>query len=245
MRILFPILIILGLLSCQKNEFDNDLEVRSAPEYYLEFKVSEVGVFGESVTESSDPIYCTQDVELESYITEAREIYGIWRITDDLEEDSIWVNCQLRFDIEGIENLEIPIDLIFLYKESKEMLEFTSNNQYTYKSKEHLAEKLRTMDWTNFDWRGLNSLMVFSVQLDNPIIEEVLGDDNHGFDIPEINNTMFYYDWENFSFTNVHYSEVTDKIVLEGEFDVSLKLLSCGFWNFVNINDAHFRAMID
>lgn len=231
--------LFLSLLSISCNKWETDDRISAlVTDYYLDFSIQDLE-FGQN--NDLIQLTCSQDQKYGTVIQNKENDFFIG-FGRGIPEDSVLVNMGIRFTLEDTALfVHQAFDVEFLYVENRTHLEKISEDQFIYKSNHVLADILESKKWENDLWNSPDkSLMQFNIP--NTKIYE--GDVFEGMENEYVSNG-FYYQHENFRLSEIEYLEKHDAILVTGQFDITLKVLSCGFWDLYNIKDARFHAFIE
>jgi len=59
-----------------------------------------------------------------------------------------------------------------------------------------------------------------------------------------LSSNGFYFDYETLNIETIEFDYITGDITLIGNFNVDLKISSCGFYSFFRVENANFEAKI-
>lgn len=157
----------------------------------------------------------------------------------DISDDSIFVIGTLTFNAEqsfGFKDKEILFEITV--KEAKAHLDQLSDSTYVYSSNKPLYEQLMTKNFGNKNLFGESDLStVFITIPSTPKEFDFMAHYNY-------TSNGFYFSEEDLSFTSIEYDENNDRIIAEGNFEVQLKQLSCGFYSTHALTNASFKLLL-
>lgn len=157
----------------------------------------------------------------------------------ELSPDSLYLMVSLQYALET-NNFSIPtLELQFRYAESRSNLQAASDSTFIYKDNLVLFNQLSKNNW---DTKS------FSDEYECNQVLVVLPDNNvpwGDMHLGAFNNYGFYFDWENFRITAINYDSSLEQIEFSANFNVSMKVLSCGFAEFYYIKNAELTTTIN
>lgn len=150
-------------------------------------------------------------------------------------EDSLCIYSSIQFEVYcDTDFLFTTFELGFYYVDSKEKFESISGEEVRYKNLEDFYRILDQNEWDNNEFEEKLTALA-SISIPDSYDDWING---------PYSSNGFYFDHENFSFSKLNYDEATKSIEMEGDFDVSLKILSCGFYDFYSISNASFATKL-
>lgn len=155
---------------------------------------------------------------------------------DNLSSDSIYVETSFQFNVFCESEFEFEVfEIQLIYKESMEHIEESQDGYYHYKNFNHLYRSLSIQNWDS---------LLFKDEIEAVAIVTIPDslDDWHG---QPYSSNGFYFDYENFHFTDLEFDAQTNQIKMGGNFDVSIKVLSCGYFIFYDFQDACFSLKLE
>lgn len=242
MKYLLLPLLLFSCLSCKKSILVEAQDV--APiglNYYLAFDITDVNYQNPDQQETTS-VYSTQDIESQLTFRDYNDAdrYIFYTIYRDIPEDSILLIGQLRFVLdESTPFAQEVFHIEFLLEEARSELSEQPDGSYTYNSHAVLAERLQNQNWGNNDnMFANNQLNMLLLSFPDANFEHLWTGNR------TLTSNGFYFQHENLEFTDVEYRPASDEIVLTGNFSVHLKELSCGFYSFFAVDNAHFKALL-
>ena len=240
MKHFFPFLILI-ICSCSQQTDIQSIEANvSKIDYALNFDISKVDY--QSIDESTTfPIIASQsatyDFKLES-LSEQELIH--FYFNHPVSEDSINLIGTLSFTNQNQDQFNAEELLLqFVYPESKANLTQLPDSSYTYQSNLALHTRLSEIDWNNQKLFTENNYGQFVMTVPNSTNLEM---DWHPADY--LSSNGFYFDYETLNIESIDFDYITGDITLTGQFNVDLKILSCGFYSFYRVENANFEAKI-
>lgn len=242
MKYLLLPLLFLGCLSCKQNLIVSSQDVKPAQlNYYLEFDITEVN-YQHPDQQETTAIYSNQDVESALTFKDVNDTdrYLYFATYRSTHEDSIALIGELRFVLDESTPFEQEIfHLEFVLEEARSALSQQADGSYIYNSNEVLAQRLQHQNW------GQNNGLFSNSQLSQFLLSFPNANFEHQFiENYTLSSNGFYFEHEALEFSQVVYQPATDEIVLEGNFKVEIKELSCGFYSFFSIDNANFKALL-
>jgi len=128
--------------------------------------------------------------------------------------------------------------LEFFFTEDKSNLIALSDSTYRFKTNRSLFIKLRDEGWGHQQLFGngyVNQLLLTFPEL---------SDTTHTWGLQTLSSNGFYFENEQLEITSVDYDEEKNSIELGGLFNVFIKELSCGFYDFYHVSNAEFLIEI-
>ena len=236
------VLLLLFCFSCQQNILVVAQNVEPlALNYYLAFDITAIDYQNPDGQETHS-IYSNQDLGVSLLFEDISESdrYFYFASYRDTAEDSITLIGTLRFVLDNSTPFEQEVfHLEFIINEAREHLNQQAEGGYVYNNNQLLAERLRDLDWGRDNALFSNS----------PLSEFLLSFPDTSLAEGEVDNwpltsNGFYFEHENLTFSEVEYRPAADEIVLSGQFNVEMKMLSCGFYSYFSIENANFKALI-
>jgi len=238
MKITTSIFLVLILLACSNNEFD-DFTINSDVDSFLDFDIVDPtanNFMGQSYTVKSE-----QDFKYGTRVSkhDSRN-NGVYLQMKSLSEDSLFVNTSLRFQLEQSELSTFEIfEIQFVYAESKDNLRQLNENTFTYFANKNLFQTLKEYDWSKSDPMDANRIIFRIPYAETPFA------DGRG-----VVSQGFYHGHQNFDLNAIEYDATTDQITIEGNFNLYVTdfgkfVMGCGYGTYYHINDANFFAQID
>lgn len=209
--------------------------------FYLNFDIKEIN-YQEPAAVDSFYVESDQDLQTEFIFTDVTFL-GDYRYPyifhPDFPEDSIALMGSLRFVRSADSKFaEEFYDLDFITLESKSNLSALSDSTYRYASNELLFQKLQDENWGNKNAFGSRDISQLTMTL------PFAGGSIPHWEQSRVTSNGFYWEHEQLSFTKIAYDKEDDSIWVQGEFEVELKELSCGFYSFYEVTNADFSALI-
>jgi hypothetical protein len=169
---------------------------------------------------------------IKEYNMEKRTIWFV-NISEDFSKDSIYIITTLQYR-PTIQTGKAPYyGLEFVYKEARNNLKLNADSTFTYLDNKYLYSKLLTANWADPNWES-QAMLTFPEFTDHEGVQiEYLSSSNG-----------FIYENEFFTMKSVTWDEATKEIKMAGTFKVAIKGLSCGFYNFYEVQNADFTATI-
>ncbi len=230
----FMLVFIFGFYSCEKPQSNNDDLLRS--EGMSVTAIETLGDFEGIDTSFITSAYDSQrGLKVKQYqIGKFHEYLGF--DNNNSSNDSILIESSLQYKINVDSEFNFSkLELSFIYREAKTNLEAITDSTYRYKNLEILFETLKHQVWGNNP---------FDENMESVAIIRIPDSYDDWINSPYSSNG-FYFDNENFEISNISYEPFTQEILLEGKFNVSLKILSCGYFIFYNLIDATFCNTIN
>jgi len=238
MRTIILLLIITVFSNCTKENNPSEMqEQEQVNEYFLNFDIEKVHymVADQELKKFSsvqlDPIVTFQDIttiERHFYVNQLPETHP----------DSISLLATIDFQDQGESTFESDLfSLEIFINEDKSNLVALSDSTYRYSSNEILHNALEG-EWGNSVFLNNDIQKELFVTLPNPI------DSTHVWGMDYLSSNAFYFENENLEMIGVDFNESEDEIEIIGKFEVSLKILSCGFYSFYHISNADFKMRI-
>jgi len=233
MRLLFVLSVIICLVSCGKNI--EDVNQKSTDNFFLNFEIQAYENWVE-LNDQKFSVESSQDLSYGVHISK-HDYYnnGIYISERNNSPDSLFVNTAIRFNITKAELDSFKVyEIQFVYKEAKENLIEESDSTYSYISNKALYHKLGQYLWSENVFEDLNQ-MIFRIPNETS---------EFSLDMP-LTSSGFNLEHEQFELTKIIYNEDSDQIEVEGTFDITVKLLSCGYVLFYEVKNANFLALIE
>jgi len=245
MKYLFAFAIVVFAMSCSKNDSDSldekpigKLKVEENVNFFLDFEIND-SLYYEN--QDTFVVQSEQVIEEDIEFILASKLSNTYPYFYWVEEspDSVLVIGSIKYqalDNVTFEKKEYNLDI--LLKEDISNLTQVSDTSYTYTSNEVLAQRLTNEDFGTANLFGSGNMS--TIFLTFPEIDEDMQNYFGGVSC----SNGFYFPHEKFEMTKVAYDEVSDMIRIEGQFNVEIKFLSCGFFSTHAVNNANFRALI-
>lgn len=238
---LFPFLLLFFITACQTSILQEaqDIEEVQLSNYYLAMDISSISY---SNPDGQDTTHVSTDQDLDVVFT-FKELFSLDRhlyfALGSNSPDSIALLGNIRFlQNPNSDFSEDLFDLEFVVFEALSNLEQNADGTYNYLDRQLLANRLSNEGWGNqnlFSGYNINQLMLTLPVATTP---------EEGWGEMILSSNGFYFPHETLELTEVTYLAEDDAIVLSGNFEVELKILSCGFYSFYNVRQASFRALI-
>lgn len=231
---------VLLLIGCNKPL----APVETTPQvaYFLEYDIKDIEWRPEDVERDSFSIYAEQDQDVVFRFQDLAVINRIFYFNrvDMLGEDSLALLGQLIFrenTASGFAYDEHALEFVLV--EDIANLELQPDGSYLYLDRAYLAERLSGQNW------GHQSLFN-----NEPVQQVILSypqtfDENDPWQTGSLISNGFYWDYEDLTLSHVVYDEANDRIQITGDFTVEIKTLSCGFYPYYSVRNAHFEAVIE
>ncbi len=152
---------------------------------------------------------------------------------ENVENDSIYLFSSFEYDVSNnIDFMYRKFELGFLYKEAKDNITTNADGFLQYKDLNNLLQILRKHKWDNNQFREqVNALAFIRIP-----------DSYNEWTNDQYSSNGFYFEQEKFQFNELNYNE--NEFSMSGNFDVQLKILSCGYWTFYELRNASFQTNI-
>ena len=243
MKFLLSTLTIIFLISCsnstmQNAAFTEEHQNGTPLDYYLNFSIKDSVYFEH---QDSFQIESIQDLTFEMTFTDAYQSTHKYPYfyNDMTSPDSVDIIGIVRFEEDGTSNFEkSTYDLEFVLSESLENLEKIDDKTYKYLDNFMLYKQLKSNNFGNKNlFGGGNKSTLF---MSFPDIGELPNEAYYFI----MSSNGFYFPHENLEFTMIEYDELENTITLKGNYNVEIKMLSCGFFSTHAVSNAEFQLII-
>lgn len=231
-------LIMLVFQSCNKFQNNQSDELSGNSEYFLDFDIMKAD-YNEPDQESQF-VDSDQVVDFVTfYDLNDSDRYFYFNIAPPSSIDSVTLIGAVDFESNDISTFgDDQIRLELLLTENKSNLVALADGAYRYKTNETLYQKLQE---GNFGNQGLfSNKYVNQLLLTFPSVS----DTTHSVGYEMLSSNGFYFEHEILDLTTIDYDSETNAIELGGGFDVNVKMLSCGFYDFYYVTNAEFFVEI-
>lgn len=240
MKHFFPFLFLL-LAACSQQTDIQSVEANvSKIDYALNFDISKVDyqAIDESSTYSINAIQATDyGFKLES-LSQQDIIH--YYFNHPVSDDSLNLIGSLYFENQDQDLFNTQELLLqFVFPEAKSNLIQLPDSTYTYQSNLALHSRLSEIDWNNQKLFTENNFGQFIMTVPNSTNLDM---NWHPADY--LSSNGFYFDYETLNIETIEFDYITGDITLIGNFNVDLKILSCGFYSFFRVENANFEAKI-
>lgn len=226
---------LLILSSCQKNDINSNCQKKTNYNFIADFSPVEY----ENYLEDSIQVSGVLDIDRGLIIKRTgRSEYWTGCFVQPME-DSIFITSSLSYGLK-IDDVNLKkLNIEFYYLEAKDNLNSINDSLYSYYNHEVLYNRLNTQDWGEKTFFSAGNCQSFGVSFPDAI--SPWGDSS----IKGLYNYGFYLDFENMSFDKLNYIPDLDQINFDLTFNVSIKILSCGYYEFFRIENAHLKSVIN
>ena len=183
-----------------------------------------------------DPFVRLENTQVNYVIHEySQENQYIWFLpsVEFNHKDSLYFIFTIRYFPDNTSSKIPHYDLQFVYYEAKNKLKENMDGSFTYVDNKDLYDILLHTEWESqtHESQVLVSFPETFVH-DSLIIEGITSSNG------------FIFEDEQFTVSKVEWDDINHTIKLAGSFNVYMKGLSCGFYNFYEIEKANFTAPI-
>ncbi len=186
----------------------------------------------------SDPVFLTLEQDLEFGMVTKESAVNYWN-NYETSEDSIRITNVFRYTLTDQSLFEYStFELSFTYLEAKANLTATAEGLYTYNSNELILEAFLSRPWGQKFYRT-------ETKEYNHVEIKILGTEGL-WPIGRLLGTDFiYFDDENFILNEVSLDSDSGQLNLSAEFNLNIKVPSCGYFDFYHLRNGHFETVIN
>lgn len=239
MKKLLYCLIALSILSCSKSELIIEDDFIKEEDYFLNFDFKYL--IYTTGPQPSHEVVSIQNLEQPmTFLDVQKSIYKYSYFNKgDAHTDSIDIVGTIKFEADnnfGINGSTIYFEIIV--REAKSSLNSISDSTYVYKTNSTLYNQLSK---NNFGPKSMFGEPDRSIVLISIPSVEIFNDETYDY---VYTTNGFYYDHEYINFTNIEFNQRENTILLDGGFEVDLKMLGCGIISSHYIENAEFKLKI-
>jgi len=237
-KVIFALAMTLCIVSCQKQDKEllnncedsnlyNMLCLDVNPVSYGDFITDSTRVGGRLDEDRGLIVFDPNVVNIENHFNYCN---------DTLSSDSIRVVASLKYNLTQEVASFQEIDIQFYYNEAVSNLTSNDDGILYYKDYRPFYNILKNKSWDTHDWFACTKV---NISIPDAALPWGSGEINN------LNSNIFGLDWENFKISSCEFDTNTQQIDFSANFDVSIKILSCGYYEFFRFENAELHALLN
>jgi len=222
---------------CSKFETTESIDI-SSEDNYLNFQILPSDCY--HLAYDSSFLETVQNFNFGTLTQKPKLNYYYSLIPKDSNDDSLMLHTAFQFNLPDTHEYPFKdFEIAFVYREAKSSVTMYADSSYSHKDLNTLYEKLVNQSWTPHDNWFYTPEVNFIFSIPNTHIFE---DETHNW---TYSSNGFFIAHENVELTQVDFNTERQEIIVEGNFELDLKIMSCGYYQFYYVRQAKFKAIIN